>query len=183
MRSYILILLAVCGCTAARHTRVVVDYRSDKPLEEVTVEVVNSTGRELPLPPGGLVEQAAHAITRKPGQESSVVNVLCRTLASRLEERSVRIIASGAAAERRLRVRLIGWDVQNDGSVGAVVFVTADYSLLDPEGTLLWKVAQDRLPVRLSGPNLSRHEIERITDTSVHLALASLPRPGVKPSP
>jgi hypothetical protein len=88
----------------------------------------------------------------------------------------VRVVPGDAAATPCLRISLIQWDVRNDGAPGAVVFVSADYELLDARGEVQWHVVQDRLPIRLSGPNISRYEVTRASHECVERALATLAR-------
>ncbi len=172
-----MLLLGLCvGCAGVRHTRVRVAYTRAEPVQRVAVEAENATGRDLPAPPPGLIEQAVRLVSRQPAPEASVAEAFARAATARFAEQPVGAVSNVGCD--RLQIRLTAWDMDNAGAAGAVVFVSAMYVLLDPRGTIVWQVEQDRLPVRLSGPNLSRYEVERVARTCVELALESLPRSG-----
>jgi len=167
-----LVLLAVVtGCATPQRTRVVLPYTLAEPLDRVTLEAVNASGHELPLPPPGLLEQAVRFVTQQPEADSSLVDTFERAASNRLDAMKIAVTAT---ATRHLRISLVGWDFHGGGAAGSVVFVTAGYELLDPAGKPLWKVEQTRLPIRVNGPDLSRAEVARIARRSVEQAFASL---------
>lgn len=178
-----LLALAVCGTTAGGcaggRTRLAVAYHGTEPVQAVSINAVDATGRDLPMPQPGLIEQAVRLVTQQPPPTATISDAFAMAAAERLAQQQVEIATAGSASAQRLEITLIGWDLHNDGSSGAVAFVSASYQLLDQTGSVLWAVAQDQLPVRLSGPNLSRYEVARIARTCVDAALASLPTPAV----
>jgi hypothetical protein len=164
----------LAACARAPHTRVVVAYSPISRLDSVTLQAVNATGRDLPMPPPGLIERAVGFITGQPGPTSDIVDAFAQAAAARLAAAGVRIDPSDVAAHRRLRISLTSWDVRNGNSSSGVVFVNADYQLVDERDTILWEVRQDNLPVRLTGPNLSRVEVGHVAGACVDAALESL---------
>jgi len=177
-----LVALAVCsaamsGCAAGR-TRVIVDYRGAEPVRALTVDAVNDTGRELPMPPVGLIEQAVRLVTQQAPPTSTIPDAFATAAAERLVQLQVGVATPGGAAHDRLQITLTRWDVRDEGGSGAVVLVGAGYELVDEHGAILWAVEQSGLPVRLSGPNLSRYEVARIARTCIDAALVSLPTPA-----
>jgi hypothetical protein len=173
-------LLALCvagasgACARVPHTRVVIAYARNEAVERVRVEITNATGHELPMPPGGVIEQAVQLVTQQPAAQSTITDAFARAVDARLAAMNIRVV-TGEARAQHLRVSLEAWDLSNGNAAGAVVFVTADYQLFDDNGAVLWQVRQARLPVHLSGPNLSRYEVGRAADTCVAQALATLP--------
>ncbi len=167
--------VVVTGCAGGR-TRVVVAYRGAEPVRALTVDATNDTGRELPMPPAGLIEEAVRLVTREASPTATIPDAFATTAAERLAESRVRVAAPGTAQDR-LAISLKRWDVRDEGGSGAVVVVSVDYQLLDDRGTVLWAVEQDRQLVRLSGPNLSRYEVTRVARTCIDAALESFPTP------
>jgi hypothetical protein len=174
MRRVAFVALAVCSACVVRRTTIVVPFQATLPPERAAVTAVNDTGRELPMPQAGIIEQAVRVVSRQPQSDGTISGAFARAATARLVGRHVSVVPSDTAAAAQLQVHLTGWDVRDGASAGGVVFVSADYRLLDAQGTVLWEVKQDRLPVRLAGPNLSRHEVGRIADASVDAAFASL---------
>jgi hypothetical protein len=177
-----LVALALCGaaiggCTAGR-TRVLVDYRGAQPVRVLAVDAVNTTGRDLPMPSAGLIERAVQVVTQQAPPTDTIPDAFVTAATERLAQSQMRSAAPGAAAQDRLQITLRQWEVRDEDSSGAVVFVGTAYELLDAHGAVLWAVEQDGLPVRLSGPNLSRYEVARIARTCIDAALASLPAPA-----
>lgn len=181
MRRTVLVVLAVCSACAAPRLTVVVPFQAAMPIDRVTVAVLNETGRELPMPQAGVIEQVVRVFTGEPGSEPTIADAFARAAATQLEDRHVRVLPSSATAVAHLRVSLIGWEVRDGTSAGGIVSVTADYRLLDAERTVVWEVKQDRLPVRLAGPNLSRYEVGRIATKCVAAAFASFPEGHAAP--
>src|SRR5262249_20875896 len=76
MKAWLLALCAAgvsagaCACARVPLTRVVVAYARGEAVELVRVEVANATGHELPMPPGGVVEQAVQLVTEQPTTQS-----------------------------------------------------------------------------------------------------------------
>lgn len=175
-----LALCVVAGSCASGRTRVVVGYRGTEPVHALSIDAVNSTERELPMPQAGLIEQAVRLVTQQPPPTTTIPDAFATAAAERLAQLRVQIATAGSVAEQRLQINLKRWDLRDDDASGAVAFVSASYQLLDQHGTVLWAVEQDRLPVRLSGPNLSRYEVARIARTCVDAALPSLP---TRPAP
>jgi hypothetical protein len=171
------------ACAADRHTRTAVEYSLREPVGPVAVETVNATGRALPLPSAGLIERAVRLVTRQPEAESSVADSFTEAAMENLSNMGIHAASSEVVGARRLRISLTDWDAQDAASSEGVVFVGADYQLVDAHGGLLWEVVQSRLPVRLSGPNLSRYEVARVARTCVERAFASLPRSTAGASP
>jgi hypothetical protein len=137
---------------------------------------MNDTGHELPMPQPGLLQQAVRVVSRQPRSDDTISDAFARAAAARLVDRQVSVVPPDTARAAQLEVHLTAWDVRDGTSAGGVVFVSADYRLLDaPQGTLLWEVKQDRLPVPLAAPNLGRYEVGRIAGASVDAAFASLP--------
>jgi len=170
----LLAMLAFCSaCARGGQARTLIKYQSSQPLGRVRVEAVNATGRELPLPPPGLIEQAVRVVTQQPEIRSSISDAFAHAAAERLA--SISVIVEPDSSAPLLRISLERWDLRDGEATGAVVFVSADYELLDDNGLVLWEVKQERQPVRLSGPNLSRYEVARVARTCVDDALASLP--------
>jgi hypothetical protein len=157
---------------------VIVEYRGAEPVHALAVDAVNATGRDLPLPPAGLIEQAVQMLTREAPATGTIPDAFATAAAERLAESQVRIEAAGGAAQSRLVITLRRWEVRDDGGSGAVAFVDASYDLHDEHGPVVWAVEQNGLPVRLSGPNLSRSEVARIARTCIDAAVASLPTTG-----
>jgi hypothetical protein len=153
------------------------EYTRPEPIGPVAVEAINDTGHALPMPPAGLIEQAVRVVTQQAAPASSIVDTFAETATAHLADRQVRVVASGTQPIRRLRVSLTGWDVNDAAAAAAVVFVSVDYQLLDEHGELLWQMKQERWPVRLSGPNLSRYEVTRTAEACVDAALTSLAGP------
>lgn len=175
-RAELFVALILCSaCAITPHTKVLVEYTRAEPIERVAVEVVNATGQELPMPQAGIIEQAVRLVTRQPEPESTVTDAFVRAATEHLTGMNLRVDTSDTTAGWRLRVTLESWDVRDNGTAGAVVVVSANYQLLDSDGAVSWEAQQDRLPVRLDGPNLSRHEVAHIARTCVDLGLASLP--------
>ena len=174
MRRAVFVALALCSACTVRRTTVVVPFQATPPLERAAVTAVNDTGRALPMPQAGIIEQAVRVLSREPQSEETISDAFARAAAARLVDRHVSVVPRDTAAATQLQVHLTGWDVRDGTSAGGVVFVSADYRLLDAQGTVLWEVKQDRLPVPLAAPNLSRHEVGRIADASVDAAFASL---------
>jgi hypothetical protein len=156
----------------------VVAYCGTEPVRAVTINAVDATGRDLPMPQAGLIEQAVRLVTRQPPPTTTIPDAFATAAADRLEQLHVQIATAGNTAAQRLEINLTRWDLRDDGASGAVAFVSATYQLLDAHGSILWAVEQDRLPARFSGPNLSRYEVARIARTCVGAALASLPTPA-----
>lgn len=182
MKRWALAALLLCGgCASAQHTRVVIAYTQPEPPEAVAVEGVNASGRGLPMPSAGVIETAVRLLAPGPEPEPTIVDAFAAACRARLAEMKLRVVAAGSAAARLMRISIRGWDVRNEGAAGAVVFVTADYQLLDDQGTVLWQVEHTRLPVPLNGPNLSRPEVTRVARICTEAALASLPRPSTRP--
>jgi hypothetical protein len=178
MRQLVVAFLILCSaCATAPRTHVLVDYTGAEPVGQVVVEPVNATGHDLPMPPPGLVEQAVRFVTRASDPEPTVADAFERAATERLADKNIRVAPSAAAADRRLRVTLLDWDVRDGAATGIVVFVTADYQLLGARDEVLWEVRQDHLPVRPNGPNMDRSEVARVARSCVDLALASLPGP------
>jgi hypothetical protein len=176
MRRRALIFLALCSaCAAGSRTRVVVPYRPAEPVDRVAVEAANATGNELPMPQPGIIEQAVRFVLGRPQTLSTIAEAFARAAADRLAAMHVHVESPRVTADQVLRITLRGWEVRDGVAAGTVVFVSADYELLDPGGNLLWEVAHDHLPIRLGGPNLSRHEVERIARNCIDSAFASLP--------
>ncbi len=156
----------------------VVAYCGTEPVRTVTVSALDATGRDLPMPQAGLIEQAVRLVTRQPPLTTTIPDAFATAAIERLAQLQVQIATAGSTAAQRLEINLTRWDLRDDGASGAVAFVSANFQLLDQHGSLLWAVEQDRLPVRFSGPNLSRYEVARIARTCVEAALASLPTPA-----
>lgn len=167
----LLVLAVVAACATPQRTRVLVPYTLAEPLDRVTLEAVNASGHELPMPPPGLLEQVVRLVTQQPEADSSLANTFERAASDRLDAMK---IAVTPAATRHLRISLVGWDFHGGGAASSVVFVTVAYELLDAGGKPLWKVEQIRLPIRVNGPDLSRAEVARIARCSVEQAFASL---------
>lgn len=168
-----MLLVVGGGCASVGQTRTVIRYQSSQPLEPVRVEAVNATGGELPVPPPGLIEQAARLVMQQAPRRFSIPDAFATAAAERLGSMSA-VAAGSDSAAPLLRISLERWDVRDGQAAGGVVFVTADYQLLDPQGQLLWRARQEQRPVRLSGPNLSRYEVARVARMCVDDALASL---------
>lgn len=180
MKRLLVIVLAVAtGCVATSHTRVLVAYEGAQPPDNVALEAVNATGHALPLPRPGLIEEAVRVVTQQPPPESSIVDAFVDAATEHLTKMQIGV---AAPAGLTLRIRLLGWDVNNATAAGGVAVVSAEYQLLDEAGGVRWAVEQDGLRIRLGGPNLSRYEIARITRTCVALAFASL-RPSTTATP
>jgi hypothetical protein len=135
---------------------------------------MNDTGHELPMPQAGIIEQAVRFVLRQPKSDDTISDAFARAAAARLVDRQVSVVPPDTAGAAQLQVHLTGWDVRDGTSAGGVVFVSADYRLLDAQGTVLWEVKQDRLPLPLAAPNLNRYEVGRIAGASVDAAFASL---------
>lgn len=182
-----LLALAVCataaveGCAGGR-TRIVTAYRGTEPVRAISINAVDATGRDLPMPQPGLIEQAVRLITQQPPPTATIPDAFAMAAAEHLAQQQVEIVSADTSAER-LEVTLTGWDLRNDGASSAVAFVSASYQLLDEHRTVLWTVEQRSLPVRLSGPNVSRYEVARIARTCIEAALASLPTPALPRTP
>jgi hypothetical protein len=174
MRRVVFVALAVCSACAARHTTIVVPFHTTPPLERASVTAVNDTRRELPMPQSGLLEQLVRRVSGQPKSDETISDAFARAAAARLVDRHVSVVPADTGAAAQLQVHLTGWDVCDGTSAGGVVFVSADYRLLDAQGTVLWEVKQDRLPVPLAAPNLGRYEVGRIAEVSVDAAFASL---------
>jgi hypothetical protein len=174
MRRALALAAVLSACATAAHTRLVVPYATPEPIGRVAVEAVNSTGRTLALPGASLVSRVAQALGERTAPEPDLTDVFASATSVRLEELGARVVGPDAAPDRRVRVTLRAFDLQNDGEAGAIVFVTATYELSERDGQVLWKASQDRLPARLTGPNLSRYEVSRIAAKSVESGLASL---------
>jgi hypothetical protein len=171
------------ACATDRHTRIAVQYSLREPVGPVAVETVNATGRALPLPSAGLIERAVRLVTRQQEAESSITDTFTEAAAEDLSRMGIHTTSSEVAGARRLHISLTDWDVQDGASSEGVVFVNADYQLVDAQGGLLWEVVQSRFPVRLSGPNLSRYEVVRVARACVEHAFVSLPRSTAGASP
>ena len=156
----------------------IVAYRGTEQVRAVAINAVDATGRDLPMPQAGLIEQAVRLVTRQTPPTTTIPDAFATAAAERLAQLQVEIATAASAVAQQLEINLTGWDLRDNGASGAVAFVSASYQLLDQHGTALWAVEQDRLPVRLSGPNLSRYEVARIARTCVEAALSSLPTPA-----
>jgi hypothetical protein len=164
------------ACAGDRHTRVAMEYQLHEPVGPVAVATVNATGRTLPVPPAGLIEQAVRLVTREAEAELSIEDMFTLVAGEQLSSMGIRAAPPNVAGTRRLRISLTDWDVRDAASSEGVVFVSAEYALVDAQGGVLWQVVQSRLPMQLSGPNLSRFEVARVARTCVERAFASLPR-------
>ncbi len=169
-----MLLVLGAGCARVGQTRTVVAYQSTQPLGPVRVEAVNATGSELPVPPPGLIEQAVRLLTQQAPRQSSIPDAFATAAVERLGSTSA-VAAGPDSAAPLLRISLERWEVRDGEAAGGVVFVTADYQLLDAQGQLLWRARQEQRPVRLSGPNLRRYEVARVARACVDDALAALP--------
>lgn len=179
-RAAVCMVALYSACASAPRTRVLVEYTRPVPIEHVAVEALNATGHPLPLPPASIVEQAVRAVSKQPEPDSTVADAFARALTARVAFLNVRPAAADAP---RLRISLTAWDVHGGDAAGAVVFVSADYQLLGEHGEVWWHVRQDRLPVRLGGPNLSRDEVARVAGRCVEQALTSWAGRGAADAP
>jgi hypothetical protein len=161
------------ACASTPHTRVVLDYTGTEPIRDVTVAAVNGTGQELAMPPAGIIEQAGRMFGGHSDAEATIIDAFAHTATLVLTAHHMRVVPNPSGADRHLVIHVTQWDVRNDGAAGAVVFVSADYQLLDAHNHTLWHVVQDRLPIRLSGPNISRHEVVRAAHECVERAVAA----------
>src|SRR5262249_26029353 len=126
----------------------------------------------------GLIEHAVRIITRQGEARTDIADAFAQAAHEELAEIGIPIAMPSLPDPHRLRIRVVGWDPEDATGAGGVVFVSANYQVVDRRGEPLWEVVQSRLPVRLSGPNLSRAEVGRVTRICVAQALASLPRPS-----
>ena len=133
------------------------------------------------MPEPGMIEQVVRFVLDRPQAHSTIADAFARAAADRIAETDVRIDSPRGATDHVLRIMLREWEVRDGVAAATVVFVSADYELLDPGGDVLWAVTHDHLPMRLGGPNLSRYEVERIARRCADLALASLP--AARPAP
>ncbi len=175
LRSMAVAALALCsGCGSTRQVQVLTPYAADTLPARVHVDAVNATGRELPLPPAGLVERTVRMLTRESDPRLSVTDVFQHVTAERAQNMGIEAAASDDGRAPRLLVTLRLWDVRDGEATGAVVFVSADYQLLDPARHVQWEVRLERRPVRLSGPNLGGYDVWQVARTCTDLGLELL---------
>lgn len=183
IRAGLFVALNLCSaCAGTSHTKVLVAYTRAEPIERVAaIEAVNATGRELRMPQAGVIEQVVRLVTRQPEPQSTVTDAFAQAASEHLADMNIRVDTSDSSAGWRLRVTLASWDVRDNEMAGAVVVVSANYRLLDTGGAVSWEVQQDRLPIRVDGPNLTRHAVTQIARSCMDRALESLPgRRGAK---
>ena len=143
---------------------------------EAAIEVVNGTGRELPAPRPGPADEIARVAGWPSAGSFSTADVFAAEVASALREKGVERVERRDGAPV-FRVTLNDFDLRNVDTTAAVAFVSVSYALLDPDGRPLWQAAENRLPIRLGGPDLTRSELARIVAEAARRALASFPSP------
>ena len=169
-----LVLLLLSAC-AAPSTRALVVEPDAASVREAIVEVVNATGRELPAPRPGLVDEITRVTAGRAVSPFSMADAVAAAVAVGLRERGVKT-ASGRHSELPvLRVAILDFEIRDHDTAGAVAFVSARYQLLDTRHESLWEARQIRLPIRLGGPDLTRSELARIAAEAVNRALSSFP--------
>jgi hypothetical protein len=169
-----LVLLLLSGC-AAPNTRTLVALPGAASVRETTVEVVNATGRELPAPRSGLVDEIARVTAGGAASPFSTADTFAAAAAAGLRERGVNAVSGRHPELPVLRLTILDFEIRDRGAAGAVAFVSARYLLLDTEGEALWEAAETRLPSRLGGSDLTRSELARIAAKAVDRALSSFP--------
>jgi len=185
IRSSVLwIALSSCAaCAITPQTQVRVAYVGSTPPEQVTVEAINASGHPLPMPPVGLIAQAAQFVTGTSTKDEEIIDVFAAAATSQLRDMHVHAAPESDQPVPRLRIELQDWDVHDaTAATGAVVFVSAQYQLRDPQGAVLWEVTQQRLPLQLTGPTVTRLAVERIATACLERALVSFPRPPPEPT-
>ena len=173
MRRFLpLLFLSAC---AGPHTRTVLVEPGVSSVQEAIVEVVNATGRELPAPRPGFVDEIARVASSGTHASFSTGEAFRVAAATELHKRGVSV-ATGRSPELPVfRVTLRDFEIRDHDAAGAVAFVSARYVLLDAQQRSLWEVTQTRLPIRLGGPDLTRSEIARIAAEVMNAALSSFP--------
>ena len=171
-RVFSLLFLSAC---AVPHTRTVLVEPGVADVQEAIVEVVNATGRELPAPRPGFVDEIARVASGGAPATFSTGEAFRVAAAIELHERGVRVVTGRTSELAVFRVTLRDFEIRDHDAAGAVAFVSAKYLLLDGRQKSLWEVTQTRLPIRLGGPDLTRSEIARIAAEALNAALSSFP--------
>ena len=173
MRRFLpLLFLSAC---AVPHTRTVLVQPGVSSVQEAIVEVVNATGRALPAPRPGFVDEIARVASGGTHASFSTGEAFRVAAATELHEKGVSVVTDRTSELAVFRVTLRDFEIRDHDAAGAVAFVSARYLLLDAQQKSLWEVTQTRLPIRLGGPDLTRSEIARIAAEVVNAALSSFP--------
>jgi hypothetical protein len=167
-----LLVLAACAGADVRWCPVEAETIA---VEETAVEVVNATGRPLPEPRSGLVDEIARRATRIAPAPFSTAGAFSAAATAALREKGVRTSELRKAELPIFRVTVRDLEVRDADSAGAVAFVSASYALLDAQGHAVWTATQRRVPVRLGGPDLTRAAVTRIATEAVAHALDGFP--------
>jgi hypothetical protein len=167
-------LLFLSAC-AVPHTRTVLVEPGVASVQEAIVEVVNATGRDLPAPHPGFVDEIARVASGGTHASFSTGQAFREAAATELHKRGVSVVTGRTSELAVFRITLRDFEIRDPDAAGAVAFVSARYVLLDARQKSLWEVAETRLPIRLGGPDLTRSEIARIATEAVNAALSSFP--------
>jgi len=174
MRRVVVVVVLLSAC-AALNARTLVARPGAANVREASVEVVDVSGRELPAPRPGLVDEVARVVAGRAVAPASMADAFSAAVATELRERGVSTVAGRHAQLPVLRVTILDFEIRDHDTAGAVAFVSARYLLLTAKKESLWEAEEVRLPIRLGGPDLTRSELARIATEAVHRALSSFP--------
>ncbi len=161
------------------HVRATVRAQGAAGVREVILEVLDGSQRPLIAPRPGLIDRIAQ-LTANGTAPYSAIDAFTAAVAAELEAKGVAWDGGHPGGAMRtdlpvLRITLTDLEIQDAAAAGAVAFVSASYALVDAKGESTWEVAENRLPIRLGGPDLTRSVLARIAAEAVHQGLASFP--------
>lgn len=142
-------------------------------VRQARIEVNSEGARPLAAPRRDLGDQIGR-LWKEPATPPSAVDAFAAAAAVELEKRGIQTRRGGDSTLPVLRIALRDLDLRNGEAAGSVAFVSARYTLVDAGGEALWETEQERLPVRLGGPDLTESTLARIAAVAVGRALASL---------
>jgi hypothetical protein len=168
-----LLLLAACARSYVRGA--VIDPGAGN-VREVTLEVRNESERPLDPPRPGLIDQVGRLFGRTPAPFSAV-DAFTAAAMIELEQRGIHARADRRPEAPTFRIAIRDLEIRNRAEADAVAFVSASYVLADATGESLWEAVEQRMPIRLGGPDLTSSQLTRIAAEAVRRALSSFPMP------
>lgn len=169
-----LLLLAAC---ARPQVRAAIVDPGVADVHEVSLEVRDESRRALATPRPDLIDQIGRLAGRT-ATPFSAVDAFTAAATIELEQKGIHARADRRPATPVFRITIHDLEIRNGAAAGAVAFVSARFVLVDATGESLWEAVEQRLPIRLGGPDVTRSQLARIAAEAVGHALSSFPPPA-----